>query len=114
MQEDLNMDKAIQDYLNNLVNKCVNSSHFSALGEDEKKQVGEKVQRHFNNIVIDALLDRLTQQQMDEIKNLDPNSKEMQEKLQTFAAGIPNFAQFLEQKLNDEATRITQTGHVPS
>ena len=108
------MDKAIEQYLDNLANKCLSSPSFSALGEDEKQEVKQKIRNHFANLTIDSLLDKLTVDQFNEIENMDTKSKEFEEKIQLFAAKIPNFAFFLEQKLTDEATRISQTGHVPS
>ena len=104
----------MQDYLNNLVNKCLSSSYFSALSEDEKAKVGEKIQNHFSNIVFDNLIDNLTPEQVNEVKDMDLKDPQMIRKLQLFAAGIPGFIFTLQEKLNDEATRISQTGHVPS
>lgn len=108
------MDEAVEEHLNNLANRCIASPHFAALSEEEKAKVKIKIQDHFSNIVFDKLVDNLTEEQVNEVKDMDPKDPEMIRKMQLFAAGIPGFIFTLLKKLNDEATRITQTGHVPS
>lgn len=108
------MDKAITQFLDNLVNKCLSSPVFSSLPEDEKGKVKEKLKNHFYNITFDLLVDNLNEQQLNQVKDLDAESEEMADKLQLFATQIPGFIFTLEQKLKDEAAKISQTGHVPA
>lgn len=100
------MDKTITDFINSLVIKCMANPIF----KDQK----ENLEKYFYQVMIETLIDNLSQQQIDQVKDLDIKSPKMQQKLQLFAASIPGFIFILDEKLNSEASKISQTGQIPS
>lgn len=108
------MDKIFEGFIENLVKECLQGANLAYLREKEKKEITSKVRDHFYSVTIDTLVDQLSDDQVREIKVLDPKSKEMEQKMAEFAASIPGFAFVLEDKLKAEMDKILQTGQIPS
>lgn len=108
------MEAQITNFIQGLVSQCLNSSAFVNLPDDQKAETLEKLTEYFHDLMVKTLLDNLNADQLNQIKDLDFKSPEMEEKLEQFGASIPGFAFTLDQKLKDEAARISQTGQIPS
>lgn len=106
------MDKIFEDFINNLVNECLQGAKFAYLAEKDKKEIGAKIRDHFYSVTIDTLVDQLSDEQVNQIKGLDPKAPEMEQKMAEFAASIPGFAFVLEDKLKAEMDKILQTGQI--
>ena len=107
------MDNIFESFIENLVSECLQSVKFSFLPEREKKEVAQKLRDHFYSMTIDTLIDQLSDEQVNQIKDLDSKSK-MEEKMAEFAASIPGFAFVLEDKLKAKMSQILQTGQIPA
>lgn len=108
------MDKAFEDFIENLVNECLQGAKFAYLSDGEKKEITQKLRDHFYSLTIDTLIDQLSDDQISQIKALDPKDPKMQELMSQFAASIPGFAFVLEDKLKNEMDNVLQTGQIPS
>ncbi len=108
------MDKIFEDFLEKLISECLLGARFSYLAEKEKKETTEKLRDHFYDVIIDTLINQLSEEQLKEIRGLDSASPKMQEKLSLFAASLPGVGFFLEEKLKKELDRILETGQIES
>ncbi|TSC87448.1 MAG: hypothetical protein G01um10147_625 [Microgenomates group bacterium Gr01-1014_7] len=106
------MDNVFNDFLENLVNECLQGAKFAYLSEKDKKEIARKLRDHFYSVTIDTLVDQLSDEQINQIKGLDPKAPEMEQKMAEFAASIPGFAFVLEDKLKIEMDKILQTGQI--
>lgn len=102
------MDQKFEAYLQGLVTDILNSPMFVNIPEDQKITLSEKIKNHLNGVVIDAIVDRLNSEQLNAIKDLPADSPEMEEKIEEFAAQMPNLADELEQKLNQAVENLKQ------
>lgn len=108
------MDKIFEEFIEKLVSECLQGDKFSSLSEKEKIETAEKLRDYFYNVVIDSLLDQISEDQLAEIKDLDAKDPKMAEKLTQFAAALPGFGFYLEDKLKKEMDLILQNGQIPS
>lgn len=102
------MDEKINAYLESLVAELLNSPMFSSLAEDQKASLAEKIRTRLNGLIIDMVVDNLTQEQFNAIKDILPGSVEMENKIEEYASGMPDLAEKLEEKLNQEISEIKQ------
>lgn len=100
------MDKITTDFINNLVEKCAANP---ALVNQKAN-----LENYFYRSMVETLIDNLNEEQLNQVKDLDLNSNEAQEKLQLFAAQVPGFINILDEKLAKEAENISITGQIPS
>lgn len=108
------MDKIFEDYLENLVNECLQGASFAYLPPREKKDIEDKLRDHFYNVTIATFIDQLSDDQAREIKDLDFKTPQAQQKIAETSASIPGFAFVLEDKLKQEMDNILKTGIIPA
>lgn len=109
-----NMDNIFESFIENLVKECLEGAKFAYLPAKEKKGLEEKLRNHFYNVTIKLFLDQISDEQVNEIKDLDFKTKEAQQKISEISASIPGFAFVLEDKLKEEMDKILQTGQIPN
>lgn len=102
------MSNQIDQILEGLVNQVLSVPPFMNLSEEGKVAARDKVTDYLVNAILDLTVDHLPDEAVLELQNLDPNSDEMSQKVMEYAASIPNFAQILEEKLNQEVENIKQ------
>ncbi len=108
------MDQQIEEYLNKLIEDILNSSHFAGFSEASKQELRQKVESYFYRVSLDAMIENLSDEQLQGMEKMDPNSPDTEEKLTVLSAQIPNFAETLQKALEDAAEEIKKTGQVPS
>lgn len=106
------MDQKINAYLESLVLETLNYPAFSNLSGEQKSAMAEKIRNHLYNTIFDTIIDRLDAEQLNAIKDLPMDSPEMEAKITEYAAFIPNLAQDLEAKLNQEVANIKQNPQI--
>ncbi len=107
------MENIFEEYLEKLIKECMQGDKIAYLSRNQKKDLEQKIRAYFYSITINTLIDQLSPEQLDQVKDLDPDSPEMQQKMAEFAASIPGFAVVLEDKLKQKMDQILQTGTVP-
>lgn len=88
------MNDFVDEYLNQKVDEILGLN-----GDSLKKQ---ELLEKFQNLILDIVVDNLTNQQLIELNNMDPNSPEMETKLEQFSATIPDLASKIQTKLDEE------------
>lgn len=96
------MDQYIAQYFNNLITQHLNSARFSSLTEEQKIALTTTLRAKLYKTAIEELINKLNQDQLNQIANLDFTSPEMEAKLEEFAATIPNFSSILEERFQQE------------
>lgn len=100
------MDKRLEEYMQSLVSQVLTSPNFVNLSEDQKQQYAAQIRDHFHNVIFDNLLNNLTSEQLNTLKNLGLSSPRAAVKIEEFSAEIPNFAAILENALQKEVESI--------
>lgn len=100
------MDKKLEQYMQSLVSQVLTSPNFVSLPEEQKQQYSTKIMDHFNNIIFDNMLNNLTSDQLNTLKNLGLSSPQALVKIEEFSSEIPNFASILENALQKEVENI--------
>ncbi len=108
------MDKIFEEFIENLVNECLQSAKFAYLPEKERQEFAQKLRDYFYNVTINSFIDQISDEQFTRIKDLDFKSKEVLEKIAQISASIPGFAFVVEDKLKKEMGQILETGQIPS
>ena len=108
------MDEFIEGYLEKLVSECLKGAKLAILSPSQKQEMAENLRDHFYDVTTKTLIEQLSNQQLMEVKDLDPDSPEMTAKMSEFAAVIPGFYMVLDKKLKSEMDQILQTGQVPN
>lgn len=106
------MDNKLDEYINGLITKILQSPNFINNPEEQKQKLAQKIMEHFNNLIFDSLVDSLTPQQLDTLKGIPMDSPQMEEKIEQFASKTANFAQKLEETLNREVEAIKNNPQV--
>lgn len=102
------MDQKITAYLDSLVTDVLSSSQYAQISQDQKSAWVEKINNYLNGVVIDTVIDSLTPAQIETIKDLPPDSQEMEDKIEEFASTQPLLAQDIEEQLNQAVAGIKQ------
>lgn len=104
------MDKKFDEYIKNLVSQCLTAPGLASLPPDQTTQ---KLTDHFYNIIMDEVIDNLTDDQVREIQDLSFDDPRMKVKIEEFTSGMPDLLRQLDTKLNQEVEKIKSSGHIP-
>ena len=109
----MNPQNQFDQYIEQATSQCLAASAFSALPEDQKSQMADKIKEHFYNDVLTTTLDNLTDEQFVAIKDLPPQDPVLEQKLEEFSAEMPFLAQAIQEKIDQDASYIQQNGQLP-
>lgn len=100
------MDEQINSYIESLVLEVLESPQFASLSQEEKQTRGELIREHISTIVLDTVIDSLSEEQIKSLENLSPESQEMEQKIEEFSSQIHFFSTKLEEKLRSEMEKV--------
>lgn len=106
------MDEKFEEYIKNLVNECLASPALSALTDPEKGDFSQKLTDYFYNVILDLVIDKLTDEELSELEKLSPDDPRTAEKVMEFTAGMPGILEEMESKLKAAAEEVKRTGVV--
>jgi len=91
------------EHINALVSHVMDHPSYAVLPESEKKEIQTKLEGHFRMVMIDTVLNRLTDEQAGELKRLlDSDLEAAEQKMVEFSAGIPTLSVEMEERLERE------------
>lgn len=102
------MDQKLNQYLENLVLQVLGSPSLANLTADQKIALSEKIRNHLHGVIIDTIVDKLNSEQLNTLNNIPADSPEMEDKIEEYAAQIPNLVQELEQKLTQAVENLEE------
>lgn len=108
------MDEQIEQYLQGFVDRCIQASAFSSLPADQIEAKKNELSEYFNRLVLETLVENVSDDRLSEFENLDFATNEAVDKIQLLAAEIPGFMGILDTRLEKEASEIVQSGIIPS
>lgn len=103
------MDQRITEYLDNLIKEYLNGPSFNDLTEEQRKNLTTTLQGALYKAAVEELINRLNEDQLNQIADLDLTSPQMEAKLEEFAATIPNFLSILEERFQQELANFQPT-----
>ncbi len=107
------MEEKIEQYINRLIQDCLNSPKLNLTSPDQKEEMGAKIRNYFNAVVFDTLIENLTNEQLLQIKDLDLKSPEAEIKMAELAASVPGFILLIDEQLKQKSRQIFETGQIP-
>lgn len=102
------MDEKLDAYIESLIAAVMANPGLTAMAEQEKQQYKQKLRDHFHSLIIDTLLNRLEPEQLSEVEKIKDNPQALEEKIEEFAASVPNLAQDIEERLTREVEAMKQ------
>mgnify|MGYP001617019573 FL=1 len=96
------MDQRITEYLDNLIKEYLNRPSFNGLTEEQRNNLATTLQGILYKAAVEELINRLNEDQINQIADLDFTSPEMEAKLEEFAATLPDFLSILEARFQQE------------
>lgn len=100
------MDKLINNYIESKVLEVLQIANFSGLTEDQKNITAEKIRDVLNRTILDTLIDNLTPDQLNQMKDIPADDPQMEDKIEEFASKIPLFSQVVEEAINQKISEI--------
>lgn len=102
------MDQQVQEFIQNLITSCINNPALAYLSPEQKAKLSANLETYLYKLSVETLINSLNEEQINQIKDLEFESPEMEEKMELFAASIPGFAIILEEKLQQETDNFTK------
>lgn len=102
-----------EEYIEKLVQNCLNSSTFASLPQDQREAQAEQIRDHFNNVILDTTIDNLSSEQLQQLQGLTPDNPVLTQKIEEFTSTMPTLLPEIEDKLNKNCQYIQQTGQLP-
>ncbi len=100
------MDKKIDIYIETRVLEVLSLPSFSQMPQEQKTTIAEKLRDLFNTVILDTLIDSLSAEQLDQIKDISPESPQMEDKIEEFASQIPFLITKFENALNVKVAEV--------
>jgi hypothetical protein len=100
------MDEQLTQLLEGLADQVLASPQYASLPEDQKQAKKEEILEELNSVILDSMVDNLSDEQVLELQNLDPNSPDMEAKLTEYSATIPDFLNILQTALNTKVEEL--------
>ena len=94
------------DYIKSLVNEILVAPGYEKLDKKEKDKLSKKLAAHFQDMVLETLINRLSAEQLKDVKAVVKKPKLLEEKLEECAAVIPGLAADIEERLQREVKAI--------
>lgn len=108
------MDKQIEAYIETLIQEVLQSPAFINLTDQQKIEANEKLRDYINTVIFDTVIDKLSPEQLNAIKDVPLDSSQMEEKLEEYSAQIPSLSTQLEQNLRQKIDEVKQNPAVLS
>ena len=102
------VDKQLDRYIESMVLSILESPQLKGLSPEKKQAITEKISEHMNDLVLETLFNRLTKEQLDDMRGSMVNPNEMEKKIEFYAASIPVFYDDLNNRLQREVVALSQ------
>lgn len=96
----------IESYIESLVLKVLQTQSMGNLDEGQRGEYTQKLRDHFNEVIFETLLNNLSPEQLNTLKNLGLGSIQAQNKIEEYSSLIPSFSTKLENALNQEVEKF--------
>ena len=100
------MDEQLTQILEGLADQVLSSPQYISLPEDQKQTKKQEILDQLNDVILDTMVDNLTDAQVQELQTLDPNSSQMEDKITEFSSTIPDFLNILQNKLMEKVEEL--------
>lgn len=100
------MADLFSNYIETSVKKVLDSPGYLTLRGDERDKLEKSLSEHFENMILETFMNRLTDNQVKEVQNTLSNPSILEEKFTEYAAQIPGLAQDIEDRLGREAEAL--------
>lgn len=103
------IDEKLDAFLESQVSEVLSAPGLQTLTAQQKEEYATKLRTHFQDLVIDTLLNRLEDDKLKEIEELSKNNPQLlEEKFQEYAAMVPGLAEDIEIRLKQEVSALKQ------
>lgn len=103
-------DQQINKYINGLITQYfTDNPHLSGLAAEQKSSIETTLRGILYKSAVEELINRLNEDQINQVADLDFTSPEMLAKLEQFAATMPDFLSALETRFQQELANFHPT-----
>lgn len=102
------MDQQFIQTIDKLVQDCLSAPSLATLSPEQRQVMEKQIRNHLYTQILFVMVDNLTEDQFAQIKDLDPQNPEMEEKIEQFTQTMPFLLEDIEKKLNEEVLKIKQ------
>lgn len=99
------------NYIDSSVKEVLDSPGYLALSGDERDKLVKSLSEHFENMILETFMNRLTDNQVKEIRDTLSNHGILEEKFAEYAAQIPGLAGDIEDRLERETEALKSLAH---
>ncbi len=100
------MDQQLTQLLDGLADQVLASPQYQNLPEDQKSDKKTEILDNLNSVILDTLVDNLTDAQVVELQNIEPTSPDMETKIEEYSSTIPDFLNILQTKLTEKVEEL--------
>ncbi len=101
-------DKQLDRYMESMVAAVLQAPKLKDLPDEKKKAVAGQILERLDDLVLETLLNRLNEEQLDDIRSAMSNPEQLEEKIEFYAASVPMFYEDLNNRLQREVVALSQ------
>ena len=103
------MNKKLDLFIDSFVTGVLTDPKLADLSAEEKGSYKQKLHDHFSKLILDTLFNRLSPEQLAEVEKVKNNQVALENKLEEYAASMPELARDIEERLNREFEAMKQS-----
>jgi len=108
------IEEKLDAYLESQVSEILADPALQNLTPEQKEEYTTNLRTHFQDLVIDTLLNHLEDDKLKEIEELSKNNPQLlEEKFQDYAAMVPGLTEDIEDRLKRETVALKQNLQLP-
>lgn len=96
------MADPFSNYIDSSVKQVLDSPGYLVLSGGERDKLVKTLSEHFENMILETFMNRLTETQVKEVRKALANPGSLEEKFTEYAARIPDLASDIEERLGRE------------
>ena len=96
--------------IDDLILKVLEASEYQKLDDAEKMKLAGNLEGHFNGMIMESLFNRLSDEEVTDLKSSLTNQEEFNEKIGKYSAQIPDLMTDIEERLAREVEVMRSLG----
>ena len=104
-----NLNKKIEEYLQSLASEILALPALKHLNSDQRDEYTQKIKNHFSGLILQTALNRMTQEQIEDLQTNLQNPDVLEQKIEEYSAQIPGLADDIEARLQREFEMMKKT-----
>lgn len=104
------MADTLSNYIESLIAEVLASSGYEKLDKKDKDKIVKNLDAHFQDMILETLINRLNNEQVEDVRGAIKKPKVLEQKLEEYAALVPGLAIDIEDRLKREVKALKSLG----